>query len=57
MLRALDKDAAGRMTVLEAGTKDPIVAYPDELLSGAVARMLRQDVGRLPAVSPEEPAA
>lgn len=56
MLRALDKDAAGRMTVLEAGTKDPIVAYPDELLSGAVARMLRQDVGRLPVVSREEPS-
>lgn len=55
VLRALDKDAAGRLTVLEAGTKDPLVAYPDELLSTAVARMLRQDIGRLPVVSREEP--
>lgn len=55
VLRALDKNAAGRLTVLEAGTKDPIVAYPDELLSTAVARMLRQDIGRLPVVSREDP--
>jgi len=55
VLRALDKDAAGRLTVVEAGTKDPIVAYPDELLSTAVARMLRQDLGRLPVVSREDP--
>jgi CBS domain-containing protein len=54
VLRALDKDAAGRLTVVEAGTKDPIVAYPDELLSTAVARMLRQDLGRLPVVSRED---
>ena len=56
VLRALDKDASGRMTVLEAGTKDPIVAYPDELLSEAVARMLRHDIGRLPVVSRDEPS-
>jgi chloride channel protein, CIC family len=55
MLRALDKDASGRLTVLEAGTKDPIVVYPDELLAEAVERMLRHDIGRLPVVSREEP--
>jgi CBS domain-containing protein len=56
VLRALDKDASGRMTVLDAGTKDPIVAYPDELLAEAVERMLRHDIGRLPVVSREEPS-
>ena len=55
VLRALNQGEAGRMTVLEAGTKDPIVVYPDELLSEAVARMLRHDIGRLPVVSREEP--
>jgi CIC family chloride channel protein len=55
VLRGLDKEASGRMTVLEAGTKDPIVAYPDERLSEAVARMLRHEIGRLPVVSREEP--
>jgi H+/Cl- antiporter ClcA/CBS domain-containing protein len=55
MLRALDKDASGRLTVLEAGTKDPLVVYPDELLAEAVERMLRHDIGRLPVVSREEP--
>ncbi|HKW27162.1 MAG TPA: chloride channel protein [Terriglobales bacterium] len=55
MLRALEKDASGRLTVLEAGTKDPIVVYPDELLAEAVERMLRHDIGRLPVVSREEP--
>jgi len=56
VLRALDKDASGRLTVLEAGTKDPLVVYPDELLAEAVERMLRHDIGRLPVVSREEPS-
>ncbi|HEU5334540.1 MAG TPA: CBS domain-containing protein, partial [Terriglobales bacterium] len=55
VLRALDKDSSGRLTVLQAGTRDPSVAYPDELLSEAVARMLRHGIGRLPVVTPEEP--
>jgi chloride channel protein, CIC family len=43
------------MTVLEAGKQDLIVAYPDETLHDAIARMLRHNVGRLPVVNPEEP--
>lgn len=31
------------------------MAYPDELLSEAVASMLRHDIGRLPVVSRAEP--
>jgi CBS domain-containing protein len=56
LLHALDKDPQGRMTVLEAGTKDPIVTYPDELLYDAVAKMLRHNVGRLPVVDPDTPS-
>jgi chloride channel protein, CIC family len=52
MLRAMEKDPAGNMTVLEAGTRDPVVTYPDELLHAASAKMLRRNIGRLPVVDP-----
>ncbi|HEY8490301.1 MAG TPA: chloride channel protein [Dehalococcoidia bacterium] len=42
-------------TVLEAGSDSLIVGYPDEPLQDAVLRMLRNDIGRLPIVSREEP--
>src|SRR5579862_6410841 len=35
VMRALDKDPKGTMTVLDAGTRDPLVAYPDETLHEA----------------------
>jgi CIC family chloride channel protein len=50
ILRALDKDASGSATVQEAGTTKLVVAYPDELVSEAAAKLLRHDVGRLPVV-------
>src|SRR5207244_12105812 len=50
MLRALDKDPAGAMSVIEAGTRDVLVTYPDELLHDAAAKMLRSNLGRLPVV-------
>jgi len=53
VLRALEPD--GGETVLEAGTNDLVVAYPDEILRDAAQRMLRSDVGRLPVVSREDP--
>ncbi|HUI09063.1 MAG TPA: chloride channel protein [Bacteroidota bacterium] len=53
VLRALEQD--GEETVLEAGTNDLVVAYPDEILRDAAQRMLRSDVGRLPVVSREDP--
>jgi CIC family chloride channel protein len=43
------------MSVLEAGTSDVVVTYPDELLHDAAAKMLRRNVGRLPVVEREEP--
>jgi CIC family chloride channel protein len=50
ILRSLDKDSYGSMTVLEAGSKHLVVTYPDELVSEAAAKMLRFDIGRLPVV-------
>lgn len=55
LMRALEKDPSGSTGVLDAGTRDPVVAYEDELLHAAVERMLSRDVGRLPIVSREDP--
>lgn len=51
IVRALETDPAGNLTVLEAGSGNLIVAFPDEPLKDAVSRMLRHDIGRLPVVS------
>jgi chloride channel protein, CIC family len=50
LLRALDKDSSGTMTVQEAGSTRLVVTHPDELMSEAAAKMLRNDIGRLPVV-------
>jgi H+/Cl- antiporter ClcA/CBS domain-containing protein len=42
-------------TVLEAGTRNLIIAYPDEILGDAVTRMVRNDIGRLPVVERHNP--
>jgi len=55
LLRALEQDPQGKTTVLEAGSHQPIVAYPDELAHDAMVRMLQHDIGRLPVVSRENP--
>ena len=55
ILRALDTDPQGNMTVLEAGSRNVIVTYPDEVLHDASEKMLRHDIGRLPVVDPKDP--
>jgi CIC family chloride channel protein len=50
IVRALDKDSAGAMTVQKAGSTHLVVTYPDELVSEAAAKLLRFDIGRLPVV-------
>lgn len=50
LMRALQKDPTGAMSVLEAGSSNLVLAYPDEVLYDAAARMLRANVGRLPVV-------
>jgi CIC family chloride channel protein len=54
LLRAFDKDSSGAMTVQEAGSTRLVVTHPDELVSEAAAKMLRNDVGRLPVVDPAD---
>ncbi len=55
LLRALENDPEGKITVLEAGSDHLLVAYPDELARDAMYRMLQNNIGRLPVVSREDP--
>jgi CIC family chloride channel protein len=52
-MRALGQD--GNLTVLDTGSSDLIVAFPDELLSHAVTKMLRNNIGHLPVVNRKDP--
>jgi H+/Cl- antiporter ClcA/predicted transcriptional regulator len=55
LLAALRQDPQGTTTVLEAGQRELIVAYPDEPLHDAIGRMLKYDIGRLPVVERDHP--
>ena len=55
MLRALEQNPAGEVTVLEAASKRLVVAFPDERAFDALYRMIQNDVGRLPVVDPDDP--
>ncbi len=50
LVRALEREVDGEVSVLEAGNANLIVTYPDELLEEAVDKMVRHDIGRLPVV-------
>ena len=50
----LEQNGHDDMTVLQAGSRNLIVAFPDEPLVEAVARMLKYDIGRLPVVSRDD---
>ena len=43
------------MSLLEAGSRKVLVTYPDETLHDAAARMLRNNIGRLPVVDRKNP--
>src|ERR1700733_9808813 len=55
VMRALDADPSGASTVLDAGTRDVVVTYPDEMLHDASSKMLRNNIGRLPVVDRKDP--
>lgn len=55
VLHALEEGANGGMTVLDAGSHDLVVTFPDEILYEAAVKMLRNNVGRLPVVSRSDP--
>jgi H+/Cl- antiporter ClcA/predicted transcriptional regulator len=52
VVRALRQDGAGQMSVGDAGSKNLVVAYPEEPLHAALTKMLGRDIGRLPVVDP-----
>jgi H+/Cl- antiporter ClcA len=54
VMRALDNDSSGSMTVLDAGSRKVVVTYPDEVLHEASAKMLRNGIGRLPVVDRQD---
>ncbi|HTA23499.1 MAG TPA: chloride channel protein [Terriglobales bacterium] len=55
LMRALAGDPSGNSTVLDASSHDLIVTYPDEFLHQAAAKMLRNNIGRLPVVDRDQP--
>ena len=55
VMRALDADPSGTGSVLDAGTRRVVVAFPDETLHEASAKMLRSNIGRLPVVERKDP--
>jgi chloride channel protein, CIC family len=55
LMRALAGDPSGNSTVLDASSHDLIVTYPDESLHEAAAKMLHNNIGRLPVVDREHP--
>ena len=55
VVRALENTTNGDLTVLEAGSRNLIIAYPDEVLHDAVTKMVRHNIGRLPVVSRRSP--
>jgi len=55
VLRALEEGSNNGTTVLDAGSHDVIVAFPDEVLHEATMKMLRNNIGRLPVVRRQDP--
>ena len=55
VMRALNADPNGAASVLDAGTHDVVVTFPDETLNDASAKMLRNNIGRLPVVDRKDP--
>jgi chloride channel protein, CIC family len=54
LVRALEREEDGQLTVLEAGSTRLVVTFPDELLDQAIDKMARNDIGRLPVVDRDD---
>ncbi len=50
LLSALEQDASGETTVLEAASPNVVATYPEATLHEAIAIMLKRNIGRLPVV-------
>ncbi|HEV2672366.1 MAG TPA: chloride channel protein [Gemmatimonadales bacterium] len=56
LVRALDDEDSEGATLFDVGSRQLIVTHPDELLEEATARMIANDIGRLPVVRRDDPA-
>jgi H+/Cl- antiporter ClcA/predicted transcriptional regulator len=56
LFRALGRDHSGGMSVLEAGSANLLVTYPDALVDDALTTMLRNNIGRLAVVQRDDPS-
>lgn len=54
LLKAIEDKTGDQLTVLDAGTPNPIVTFPDALMLEAVMKMAQNDIGRLPVVSRDD---
>lgn len=54
MVRAMERQPVPE-TAADAGTRELVITYPDELLQDALTKMVQHDVGRLPVVSRADP--
>jgi len=55
VLRSMESDPKGELTVLEAGSDAPVVAYTNDFVIDALHRMLEHNIGRLPVVTQDDP--
>ena len=53
VLRAIEQYDDPNLTVMQAGSRNLVVTFPDEILYEAIEKMVRNDIGRLPVVSRE----
>jgi len=53
VLRAIES-GRGSITVLEAGSGEPVVVHPGDSLDDAIHQMLKYDLGRLPVMDPRD---
>ena len=55
LVRSLEREDSDGETLQDLATRDLVVAYPDELLEEATAKMIAHDIGRLPVVDAADP--
>ncbi len=55
LMHAMERENLASLTVLDAGSRNLIVAYPDETMRQAIAKMHEHNIGRLPVVTRDDP--
>src|ERR1043166_9394145 len=55
VLRAIEQYDDPDLTVIQVGSRNLVVTYPDEILYEAIDKMVRNDIGRLPVVARANP--